>query len=187
MNGKVNKMVDYTIDEEKWTTKKDEVSAWFDANPDYASKRQLVEMLFTVGDEEPDMRKRHWASIASVFATVPNSPISKGRRSLMDGTVLAEFKAYLNTVNAEAQAMFESNPCLAATARTHGKSGGLLYCDMDDPAESYAEDREKKERLFLNAAYNAFRAGDYDKAYHWDGTYSDGCPVIIHNGGSEEE
>ena len=180
-------MVDYTIDDDKWTDKQVEVSAWFDANTDYASKRELVFMLFGLGDEEPDMRKRHWASIASVFATVPNSPISKGRRSLMDGAVLAQFKAYLNTVNAEAQAIFENNPCLAATARTHGKSGGLLYCNMETPAETYADDREKKERLFLNSAYNAFRNEDYEKTYHWDGTYTHGVPVIKHIGGSDEE
>jgi hypothetical protein len=70
-------MFDYTFDDEKWNEKKEEVGAWFDANPDYESKRQLVDMLFSVGDVEIGMRPRHWGSITSVFATVPNSPIQK--------------------------------------------------------------------------------------------------------------
>lgn len=180
-------MVDYTIDDEKWNDKKDEVSAWFAANPDYASKQALVMGLLDLGDEEPDMRKRHWASIASVFATVPNSPISKGRRSLMSGTEAGAFKGYLSQFRADAVSIFEGSRYLQATARTHGKSGGLLYLSMESPSEAYADDVTKKERLFLNAAFNAFKNGDTDKPYHWNGAYEDGYPSITHIGGSEEE
>ena len=179
-------MVDYTIDDDRWNEKKEEIGAWFDANPDYESKRQLVEMLFSLGDVEIGMRKRHWGSITSVFATVPNSPIQKGRKSIMEGKVLATFKGYLNSFYAELVEIYEGSAYLQATERMHGKSGGHLYSTQEDPSAAYAEDGTKKVRTRLNAAYNAFRANDGTKE-QWNGELVDGQPIFIEPTTTEEE
>ena len=63
------------MEDDEWNGKKEEIWAWFDANPDYNSKRKLADMLFSLGDVARGFRNRHWGSITSVLATVPNSPI----------------------------------------------------------------------------------------------------------------
>ena len=133
--------------------------------------------LFAIGDMQSDLRKRHWSSIAGVFADLSNSPIGQGRKSLMDTATKSDFDKYLDGQHtAYAEAVY---PVVSATAKTHGKSGGILYADMDgDSAILYADDCVKKERLFLNAAYNAHAQGNEEKRYFWDGSYDDGSPVI---------
>jgi len=179
-------MVDYSMDDEKWNEKKNEIAAWFDANTEHESRRVIVDGLFSIGDNQADLRKRHWSSIAGVFADLSNSPIGTGRKSLMTVAQKSDFEKYLTT--------YESNladvvyPLVSATAKTHGKSGGLLYRLMDDGgASEFASDGTKKERLFLNGCFNAHATENEDKRYFWDGSYDDGYPAITDTEGVYED
>lgn len=177
-------MVDYSMEDTVWNNKKEHVNEWFGANPEHEGLRVIVDGLFAIGDAQPDLRKRHWSSISVVFAHLDNSPIGGGRKSLMTTAVKSDFDKYLATYRDNMATVVY--PLVSGTAKTHGKSGGILYATMDDGASAYADDMSKKERLFLNAAFNAF-TNSTDKRYYWDGSYTDdGYPVITDNGGSEE-
>lgn len=171
-------MSDNSIEDKKWNSKKSDLEEWFSANPDQTDLAMMVRSMFTLGDANQSTRKRYWNSIVGVFTDVPNSPIGQGRKSLMDITTKSDFDKYLD-------GLFYDNclniyPLVRATSRTHGKSGGVLYHEMDDSAVAYATDETKKERLFLNAAFNAHSNGATDKKYHWDGSYDDeGYPVVV--------
>jgi hypothetical protein len=178
-------MVDYSMEDNIWSNKKAHIAEWFSANPEHEGRRVIVDGLFAIGDNQPDLRKRHWSSISGVFADLDNSPIGGGRRSLMTVEIKSDFDKYL--------ASFEANmsstvyPLVCGTAKTHGKSGGVLYCTMEDGAGEYGGDMAKKERLFLSGAYNAYTTNNSDKRYFWDGSYTDGIPNVVDNGGQEEE
>ena len=172
-------MADYSMDDDKWEDKKNEIGEWFDANPEHENRRVIVDGLFAIGDMQPDLRKRHWSSIAGVFADLANTPIGQGRKSLMDTATKSDFEKYLDGKHTEyAETVY---PVVRATARTHGKSGGDLYENMEGDSPSiYADDCVKKDRLFLNAAFNANAQGSEDKRFHWDGSYNDmGEPNIV--------
>tara|TARA_R100000152_G_C6724849_1_gene150261 strand:+ start:413 stop:961 length:549 start_codon:yes stop_codon:yes gene_type:complete len=175
------------IDDSKWETKKSDLEEWFAVNPDQSDLAMIVRSMFALGDANPSTRKRYWNSIVGVFTDVANSPIGQGRKSLMDTATKSSFDLYLN------ETLFTAlrdtvYPCVYATARTHGKSGGVLYNTLDDDATVFATDGVKKERLFLNSAYNAHANGDMTKKYHWDGSYDEnGYPVVSFIGGDEEE
>ena len=171
-------MADYSMDDDKWDEKKNDIAEWFDANPEHENRRVIVDGLFAIGDMQSDLRKRHWSSIAGVFADLANTPIGQGRKSLMDTATKSDFEKYLDSqATAYAEDVY---PVVSSTARTHGKSGGILYSDMEgDSAALYADDCVKKERLFLNAAFNAHAQGSEDKRYFWDGSYDDGYPVVV--------
>ena len=73
-------------------------------------------------------------------------------------------------------------------AKTHGKSGGVLYRDMEDGRTSYADNQTKVMSLFLSQCYNAYAKNDVSKRYFWDGTFTmEGYPNVVDNGGQEEE
>jgi len=179
-------MVDYSMEDSVWSNKKEHIAEWFTANPEHEGRRVIVDGLFAIGDSQPDLRKRHWSSISGVFADLDNSPIGGGRKSLMTTAVKSDFDKYLGTFRENMATVVY--PLVSGTAKTHGKSGGILYVTMDDGASEYADDMTKKERLFLNAAFNAYTTNNTEKRYFWDGSYNeDGYPVITDNGGQEEE
>ena len=179
-------MVDYSMEDSVWSNKKEHIAEWFAANPEHEGRRGIVDGLFAIGDSQPDLRKRHWSSISGVFADLDNSPIGGGRKSLMTTAVKSDFDKDLGQFSDNMETVVY--PLVSGTARTHGKSGGILYSDMDNGAEAYAEDMTKKERLFLNAAFNAYTTNNAEKRYFWDGSYNeDGYPEIVDNGGQEVE
>lgn len=178
---------DNSIDDNRWNAKKADLEEWFAANPEQSDLAAMVRSMFTLGDANPSTRKRYWNSIVGVFTDVANSPIGQGRKSLMDIATKSQFDLYLNEVYFVA-CRDVVYPAIYATLRTHGKSGGLLYRDMADGAEAYAKEMTKKERTFLNGAFNAHANNDTSKKYHWDGSYdSEGYPVVSFLDGGEEE
>jgi hypothetical protein len=181
-------MVDYSMEDGIWSNKKEHIAEWFNANPEHEGRRVIVDGLFAIGDNQPDLRKRHWSSISGVFADLDNSPIGGGRRSLMTTGVKSDFDKYLATYTDNMATVIY--PLVSGTAKTHGKSGGVFYRDMDDGASEYASDMTKKERLFLSGAYNAHTTNNAEKRYLWDGSYTNGYPNVTDNGdigGQEEE
>ena len=179
-------MSDTSIDDNKWESKKADLEEWFSVNPDQSDLAVMVRSMFGLGDANPKTRQRYWNSIVGVFTDVDNSPIGQGRKSLMDIATKSDFDRYLTDIFYENALLVY--PLIRATVRTHGKSGGVFYYEMDDSAVAYATDATAKERLFLNSACNASAKGDVSKKYHWDGSYDDeGYPVVSRiDGGSED-
>ena len=176
-------MADYSMDDDAWNGKKADIDEWFEANPQHSDRKAITDGLFSIGDIQVDFRKRHWSAIAGVFSDLPNSPIGRGRQSLMDVAEKSHLDRYLGEYFDNMVSIF---PMIALTARTHGKSGGILYADMENSAEEYATDQTKKERLFLNSAFNAGKSQNTEKRY-WMSFNDEGYPVVVDNGGLEEE
>ena len=189
--GDMKNMVDYSMDDDKWNGRKADIDEWYEANPDHIGIKVTTDGIFSIGDGQPQLRKKHWAAIGSMFAHLGKlSPVGSGRRSLMDSETKSRFEEYLLAYEADALAIFEGSGYVRTSARLHGMSGGAFYRNMEDGADEYAAAAVGKESLFLNAAYNA-HSKNKDKQYTWDGTYTDdGFPNVLDNGpvgGSEEE
>ena len=183
-------MVDYSMDDEEWNARKGEIDEWYEANPDHIGIKVTTDGIFAIGEGQPQLRKKHWAAIGSMFAHLGKlSPVGSGRRSLMDSETKSRFEEYLLDYEADALSIFEASGYVRTSARLHGKSGGAFYRSMENGAEEYASTLVGKERLFLNAAFNA-HANNKDKQYTWDGSYENDMPCVVDNGpvgGSDEE
>jgi len=176
-------MADYSMEDDAWNAKKADIDEWFEANPEHSSRKAITDGLFSIGDAQVEYRKRHWSAIAGVFSDLSNSPIGRGRQSLMDVGEKSNLDKYLGEYY---ESMLEVYELVNLTARTHGKSGGILYANMENGADEYATDQTKKERQFLNAAFNAAKSQNAEKRY-WMTFDESGHPVVSDTGGFEEE
>ena len=169
-------MVDYSMDDNTWNTKKMVIDEWFDANPDMVGRKVITDGLFAIGDGQPDLRKKHWSSISGVFADLANSPIGGGRKSLMTTAIKSGFDMYKDSYyNFMYDVVYDT---VQGTAKTHGKSGGVLYRNMENGRAAFASEETKKEALSLSSWYNNF-AQENDKRYRWDGTFTEeGYPAV---------
>ena len=61
-------MVDYSMEDEKWNTRKGEIDEWYEANPDHIGIKVTTDGIFAIGEGQPQLRKKHWAAIGSMFA-----------------------------------------------------------------------------------------------------------------------
>ena len=69
-------MVDYGMDNEEWNGRKADIDEWFEANPEYEGIRLTTDGIFGIGDGQPQLRKKHWAAICSMFAHLgEHSPV----------------------------------------------------------------------------------------------------------------
>ena len=179
-------MADYSMDDNAWNAKKADIDEWFEANPDFSANKAITDGLFSIGDSQVEMRKRYWASIAGVFAGLPNSPIGRGRQSLMDVTDKSHADTYLATLGEAYGVLYDS---AYAILRTHGKSGGNLYSTMDDGRSAFVKDMVTKAKLFINSGYNAGKSQNDDKRF-WVSFDDGGSIVVVDNNASmgvEEE
>ena len=179
-------MVDYSMEDNTWNAKKELIAEWFDANPQHEGRRVIADGLFAIGDMQSDLRKKHWSSISGIFADLSNSPIGGGRRSLMTTAIKSDFDTYkADYWQYQYDVAYNQE---RGFAKTHGKSGGVLYRDMEDGRTSYANNQTKVMSLFLSQCYNAYAKNDVSKRYFWDGTFTmEGYPNVVDNGGQEEE
>lgn len=179
-------MVDYSMEDNTWNAKKELIAEWFDANPQHEGRRVIADGLFAIGDIQSDLRKKHWSSISGIFADLSNSPIGGGRRSLMTTAIKSDFDTYKAAYRDYQYTISYDMEC--GFAKTHGKSGGVLYRDMEDGRAAYADNQTKVMSLFLSQCYNAYAKNDASKRYFWDGTFTEeGYPNVTDNGGQEEE
>jgi len=179
-------MADYSMEDNKWNANKADIDEWYEANPAHSSRKAITDGLFAIGDTQPDFRKRHWSAIAGVFADLPNSPIGRGRQSLMDVTDKSHLDNHMATVESALGVFYDTNN---TTLKTHGKSGGVLYNTLENGREAYIKEYAKKDRLFIMSAYNAAKSEDSSKRY-WASFDEEGTLSIVDNGvigGSEEE
>tara|TARA_R100000152_G_C6756949_1_gene180734 strand:- start:671 stop:1297 length:627 start_codon:yes stop_codon:yes gene_type:complete len=195
-------MADYSMEDSKWNDRKATVGAWFEANPDLAKEEDreaLANGFFRIGDNYPENRMKYWTSITSLFAGLSNSPLGPGRASNLTVAQKSQLDLYISEYEEDAVAQYESNPKLRATARQHGKSGGMFYHLMENGAQEYAKSEAKAERAFLIKAFNSAHKGDNEAMYLWptipseDGESqildfnADGSPNVTYVAIQEEE
>ncbi len=165
-------MADYSMEDDKWNSRKTTCVAWFGANPDLALEedREVLAMgFFRVGDNPKNAHNRvkYWSAISSLFAGLTNSPVGPGRSSNMSVGQKSGLDLYIGEYVANEQARFNADSHLKATAREHGKSGGEFYRLMVDGDEIYATAEGKKVRSLLVKAFNASFKGDMEATYYW--------------------
>ena len=69
-------MVDYSMGDEEWNTRKGELDEWYEANPDHMDHKVNTDGILTIGELQPQLRKMHWSAIASYFAWLgEHSPV----------------------------------------------------------------------------------------------------------------
>lgn len=159
------------IDDTKWNERRDRISEWFGVNPQYVEERESIAVgLFKIGDIQPEEREKYWAGIRSLFAGLPNPPIGPGRQALLSVAQKSAFDLCLDTYKQLEIAAYKIDEFLQATARQHGKSGGMFYHLMgtlEEQAEAYATDATKKMRNFLLSAFNAAQKDDMEAHHYW--------------------
>lgn len=166
-------MADYSIDDDKWNERKDMLREWHDANPDHQNLLDIANAIFGIGDAQPEYRKKHWASVRSLYVHLQYAPVSS--RRTMPADVYRDMNAYLTTVEDAYTAFYEEYGwMLGMTLRPHGKTGRTHYED----AGEYASDQTSKARHFLTRAYTAHVAGDAT-SYRWDGTFAEDGVVDV--------
>ena len=174
------------ITDEQWTEKRAKIDAWFEVNPDYNDRKAATDLMFNMGQDMPNLRKRNWGTIATVFADLDPtlSPIQKGRKSLMTTEIRYAFDAYIASAKAAYQQDYENNEYLAAFA--HVPSG--FFNQEENPSLAYGQYMAKRTRTYLNSAFNAHAKQDTTAKVWWDGSYNDdGHPVLTFLEVSEEE
>jgi hypothetical protein len=171
-------VADYSMADDKWEQYKTQVMDWFDMNPDYTDRKNLVEMLFQLGDGEPLFRKRHWQSIRSVFLDVANRPFG-GKPDIMSLQEQADLNQFIAHFIDECIAIYNTMPCFANIAcLRHPKSrspidgSGMRY----DSADEYAETMGRNMRVKLRSAFSNHFHQKENKNLYWDGSYTDGLP-----------
>ena len=174
------------IDDTKWNERKARISEWFSVNPEYVEERESIAVgLFKIGDVQPEEREKYWAGIRSLFAGLPNPPIGPGRQALLSVAQKSAFDKCLDTYKELEVEAYKIDDYLQATARQHGKSGGMFYHLMgtlEEQAIAYATDMTKKMRNFLLSAFNAAQKDDVEAQHYWpteSSVDSNGEPVEI--------
>ena len=163
-------MVDYSIDDDKWNDKKKRVIDWFNDYPEHDNLLPIVEGLFSIGDGQPQLRKKHWAGVCSCFIHLPGvSPISSRQSLPLD--IEKAMNAYISGLEHDYADFYDSVP-LGLTVRPHGKTGNTHY----ENAEDYAYTMARSARVFLMKAY---RERESDTAtYRWDGSFKNDTPEV---------
>ena len=161
----MSKKADYSMDDESWTRRKEKVNQDLETNNRDAAMSGMINYLIQQGDTQPEMRKRFWASITNVYATVENSPLTPGQtllpvgaQSIVDG-LCGTFQDALIVAGASHPAFIEQ------VFRKHGKSGGGTYDNIESWASKQTDNLVAKP---LRKAYSAHVKGD-EAALRWDG------------------
>lgn len=204
-------MVDYSISDDVWEQRVYSIRAWFDANADtlpsrvegnqltakeYETRKIIVEGLIEMGNAQPRFRKRHWASIRTVFRDVANRPFT-GRPDIMNIEIKQGLNEYLENFRLECIHIFNTMPCFAAIAcLPHPKSRSRLSSEgfRFDNAEAYADNAVKMKGFTLRSAYSATYHLKAGKSLYWGGHFTDegipdiqGHPTFPVKEGHEEE
>lgn len=173
-------VADYSMPDDKWEQYRTEIMDWFKLNPEYQERRELVEMLFQLGDDEPLYRKRHLQSIRSLFRDIENRPFG-GRPDIMPVEIRNSLNNYISSLEDECEKIYETMPCFAHIAclrhpKSRGMDGsGMRYYDAND----YAETIGRNMKFKLRGAFNAHFHEKEDKSLYWDGSFTDeGHPDI---------
>ena len=159
--------MDYSIDDDKWNDMKENIAEWFKANPEYDDRRQVVDALMAIGDNDPENRKRHKQAIASMFYGINTNPYLR-RPPVWGYIVDREVNDMLEELRRVYTRLWEDNAVVRACMQPHSKSGGF-----------YEGSKHFTDMIVNKARRTLMRAYSQRDGYSWDGTFTeDGMPII---------
>jgi hypothetical protein len=179
----MKKMADYSMDDPKWSKNQNRVNVYMNdpANEEHVGgMRAVIEWNLEQGQNDPDNRKRFWTNITNLFAMLPNNPIGRGRESDLPEAVQQSITQIAAQYASAYSAVFSTDPLFSEIVRKHGKSGGGVYADADE----YAESLEKSMKSRLTTYYrNSLKIASGEKkagsVISWNGDMDGHIPVII--------
>ena len=173
-NGEINMVADYTMDEDKWTSRKALVTNHMKTN-DLGDAAAPIQYQLTQGDKQPEFRKRFWANITNMFATMDNSPIKIGPKSSLPQAVQDSIATICAVYAAGLTALYASHPLFGETERMRGKAN---YAQFED-AESYGKQKSKNIKSRFTGYYKAYTDKDAE-SIQWNGTLNKaGVPILV--------
>ena len=128
-------MVDYSMDDDEWNARKGEIEEWYDANPDHIGIKVRTDGLFAIGEGQPQLRKKHWAAIGSMFAHLgEDSPVDPESVILCDDDQSDEDNRYCEICGDEGpEVTYDECPECGVNVC----DGCLVRCDTPLPVTGY--------------------------------------------------
>ena len=159
--------MDYSIDDDKWNEMKENIADWFKANPEYDDRRKVVDALVSIGDVDPENRKRHRQAIASMFYDISNAPWPR-RPPVWGYVVDREVNDLLAELRVAYMRLWEDNRAVRACIQPHSKSGSF-----------FEDSKHFTDMIVAKARRTLLRAYKQRDGYSWDGSFDDdGMPII---------
>ena len=167
----------------KWAKNENKVTEYL-SNPNneehVGGMRAVIEWNLEQGQNDPENRKRFWTNITNLFAMLPNNPIGRGRESDLPEAVQQSITQIAAQYANAYSAVFSTDPLFGEIVRKHGKSGGGVYADADEYADSL--EKSMKSRLttyYRNSLKIASGSLEAGSKVSWNGDMNDHVPVII--------
>lgn len=157
------------ITEEMWMNITTRIQLWFDNHKDWAEDNlelMSVRNLIDAGDKKPHKRKALYSAIKTCFSDVPDKPFTTGKKSKMPLEIQAYRDGQLTQIKEVYRDVFRNNDSVRNFIVKNKRSGGGLFNNSEDYAQSVVD----STRLRMNTAYNAFLREDKEADYIWDGT-----------------
>tara|TARA_R100000742_G_C4277992_1_gene100369 strand:+ start:1067 stop:1591 length:525 start_codon:yes stop_codon:yes gene_type:complete len=157
------------ITEEMWKDIATKVELWFKHHEDWDTENpELISVgtLITAGNLKPEKRKALYGAIKTCFSDVKDKPFTTGKKSKMPLSVQAYRDSMLAQIKEAYRDVFRDNDSVRKFIVKNKRSGGGLFNNSEDYAQSVVD----STRLRMNTAYNAFMRNDKEADYIWDGT-----------------
>lgn len=157
------------ITEEMWKNITTKVELWFDNNENWHTEHpelDSVRNLIVAGNLKVSKRKALYSAIKTCFSDVENKPFTTGKKSRMPLEIQAYRDGQLAQIKEVFVRAFLDSESLQKYIVRNKRSGGGLFANAEDYAQSIVD----STRLRMNTAYNAYLREDKDADYLWDGT-----------------
>ena len=131
-------MVDYGMDDDEWNARKGEIEEWYETNPDHIGIKVTTDGIFAIGDGQPQLRRRHWRAIGSMFAHLgEDSPVDPESVILCDDDQSDEDNRYCEICGDEGpdDASYEECPI----CRVNVFDCCLVRCNTPLPVTGYCD------------------------------------------------
>ena len=162
------------MDDEKWNNRVSLIESHME-HYDVGDMEPVLKWNLSKGQEDVENRKRYWANITNLFATVENSPIVIGKRSNLPQGVQNSLTTICAVYAEGHAALFASHPLYGETLRARGRAGYTPY----ESGEAYGKAMAKNLRSRLTTMYNNY-VNKAEEEVQWDGTVDeDGSPTGI--------
>ena len=166
----------------KFDNKAEEIEAWMNVNPDYATEYPNLAplaQLIAIGRAGDDSAQSMYDAIRACFKDVEGAPFRKGKTSSLPAQVVANADSVTQDLNALYASIMADNEIVAQLMTRHGRSGGGLYED----ASEYGEAVSKPVNARLKKAYTSMQNSDTEADYWWDGE----LPVVLTQPSADSE
>lgn len=158
----------------KFDNKAEEVEAWMNVNPDYATdypQLAVLTQLLTIGRSNDESAQSMYDAIRACFVGIEGAPFRKGKTSSLPAQVVANADNATLELSAVMADVWAGNEIVSLLMTRHGRSGGGVY----ESDEEYADAISKPVNARLKKAYASMASNDESAEYWWDGE----LPVVL--------